>query len=118
MEYSASKKVRLQPDIVEYNPGNQAPYDLIIGKQTLHDLRIVLDFKKKTVQIDKILLPMRNIANLQFKPDITRALRLNTCLAQEPITSEGQIFDLAKCIVLSTRYEYSIQYIVSYNTIH
>ncbi len=32
--------------------------------------------------------------------------------------SEGQIFDLAKYIVSSTRYEYSIQYIVSYDTIH
>jgi hypothetical protein len=37
VEYSASKKVRLQPDIVEYSPGDQAPmYDLIIGKQTMH----------------------------------------------------------------------------------
>ncbi len=25
VEYSASKKVRLQPDIVEYSPGDQAP---------------------------------------------------------------------------------------------
>jgi hypothetical protein len=33
VEYSASKKVRLQPDIVEYSPGDQAlMYDLIIGK--------------------------------------------------------------------------------------
>jgi hypothetical protein len=32
-------------------------------------------------------------------------------------TSEEQNFDLVKYIVLSTRYEYSIQYIVSYNTI-
>ncbi len=40
VEYSASKKVRLQPDIVEYSPGDQAPmYDLIIGKQTMHNLR-------------------------------------------------------------------------------
>jgi hypothetical protein len=32
VEYSASKKVRLQPDIVEYSPGDQAPmYDLILG---------------------------------------------------------------------------------------
>jgi hypothetical protein len=37
VEYSASKKVRLQWDIVEYSPGDQAPmYDLIIGKQTMH----------------------------------------------------------------------------------
>jgi hypothetical protein len=33
VEYSASKKVRLQPDIVEYSPGDKAPmYDLIISK--------------------------------------------------------------------------------------
>jgi hypothetical protein len=41
VEYLASKKVRLQPDIVEYCPGDQAPmYDLIIGKQTMHDLGV------------------------------------------------------------------------------
>jgi hypothetical protein len=41
VEYLASKKVRLQLDIVEYSPGNQAPmYDLIIGKQTMHDLGV------------------------------------------------------------------------------
>ncbi len=40
--------VRLQPDIIEYNPGDQAPiYDLIIGKQTLHNLGVTLDFKEK-----------------------------------------------------------------------
>jgi hypothetical protein len=39
VEYLASKKVRLQLDIVEYSPGDQAPmYDLIIGKQTMHNL--------------------------------------------------------------------------------
>jgi hypothetical protein len=31
-------------------------YDLIIGKQTLHNLGVILDFKEKTIQIDKILL--------------------------------------------------------------
>jgi hypothetical protein len=45
VEYSASKKVCLQPDIVKYNPGEQAPmYDLIIGKQTMHSLGVKLDF--------------------------------------------------------------------------
>jgi hypothetical protein len=45
VEYSASKKVRLQLDIVEYSPGDQAPmYDLIICKQTMHDLGLKLDF--------------------------------------------------------------------------
>jgi hypothetical protein len=55
VEYSASKKVCSQPDIVEYIPGGQPPmYDLIIGKQTLHDLRVVSNFKEKTIKIDKI----------------------------------------------------------------
>jgi hypothetical protein len=86
VEYSASKKVRLQPYIVEYSPGVQAPmYDLIIDKQTMHNLGMKLDFKEKTITIDKILLPMRIIANLQLKSKITRALRENSCFAQEPI---------------------------------
>jgi hypothetical protein len=88
VEYSASKKVCLQPDIVEYSPGKQAPmYDLIIGKRTMHNLEVKLDFQEKTITIDKILLPMRNIVNLQLKPRITRALRENTCFAQEPIST-------------------------------
>ncbi len=89
VEYYASKKVRLQPDIVEYSPGDQAPmYDLILGKQTMHNLEVKLDFQEKIITIDEILLPMpmRNIANLQLKPRITRALRENTCFAQEPNT--------------------------------
>jgi hypothetical protein len=85
VEYLASKMICLQLDIVEYSPGDQAPmYDLIIGKQTMHNLGVVLDFQEKTIKIDKILLPMRNIANLQLKPRITRALSENTCFAQEP----------------------------------
>jgi hypothetical protein len=65
VEYSASKKVHLQPDIVEYSLGDQAPmYDLIIGKQTMHNLGVKLDFQERTITIDETLLPMRNIANL------------------------------------------------------
>ncbi len=76
VEYLASKKVRLQPNIVEYSPGDQAPmYDLIIGKQTMHNLGEKLDFQEKTITIDKILLPIRSIINLQLKPRITRAQR-------------------------------------------
>jgi hypothetical protein len=58
VEYFASKKICLQPDIIEYSPGDQAPmYDLIIGKQTMHNLGVKLDFLEKTMSIDKILLP-------------------------------------------------------------
>ncbi len=104
VEYSASKKVRLHPDIVEYDTGDQAPmYDLIIGKQTMHNLGVVLDFKEKTEQIDKILLPMRNIANLQLKPSITRALRHNACLAQEPISTHSTTKRVLE--ILDAKYE-------------
>jgi hypothetical protein len=58
VEYLASKKVRLQPDIVEYSPGDQTPmYDLIIGKQTMHDLGVKLDSQEKTITIDETFLP-------------------------------------------------------------
>ncbi len=58
VEYLASKKVCLKPDIVVYGPGDQAPMsDLMIGKQTMHDLGVKLDFQEKTIIIDKILLP-------------------------------------------------------------
>jgi hypothetical protein len=104
VEYSASKKVCLQPDIVEYSPGDQAPmYDLIIGKQTMHDLGVILDFKEKTITIDEILLPMRNIANLQLRPRITRALRENTCFAQEPISTRSATKHMVK--ILDAKYE-------------
>ncbi len=33
-------------------------------------------FNKKTITIDEILLPMRNINNLQLKPSISRVLSL------------------------------------------
>jgi hypothetical protein len=104
VEYSSSKKVRLQPDIVEYSLGDQAPmYDLIIGKQTMHDLGVKLDFQEKTITIDKILLPMRNIANLQLKPRITRALGENTCFAQEPISTRSATKRMVK--TLNAKYE-------------
>jgi hypothetical protein len=45
VEYLARKKVCLQLDIVEYSPGDQVQmYDLIIGKQTMHNLGVKLDF--------------------------------------------------------------------------
>jgi hypothetical protein len=84
VKYSASKKVHLHPDIIEYSKGEPPPlHDLIIGKQTLHDIGAVLDFKERTITIDDILLPMRNINNLQLKPSISRALKLNSSFAQE-----------------------------------
>ncbi len=78
VNYSTSKKVHLHPDIVEYSKEGPKPlYDLIIGKQTLHDIGEVLDLKERTITIDDILLPMRNINNLQLKSSVSRALKFN-----------------------------------------
>jgi hypothetical protein len=58
VEYSGGKKVNLHPDIVEYSKGGPPLlYNLIIGKQTFHDIGAVLDFKERTITIDDILLP-------------------------------------------------------------
>jgi hypothetical protein len=104
VEYLASKKIRLQPDIVEYSLGDQPPmYDLLIGKQTMHDFGVKLAFQEKTITIDKILLLMRNIANLQLKPRIIRALRENTCFAQEPISTRSTTKHVVK--ILDAKYE-------------
>jgi len=78
-------------------------YDLIMGKQTMHDLGVKLDFQEKTITIDEILLPMRNSPNLQLKPRITRALRENTCFAQEPISIHRATKRMVK--ILDVKYE-------------
>jgi hypothetical protein len=46
---------------------------------------------------------MRNINNLQLKPSISRALKQNTCLAQEPVSTRNA----TKCIVknLDAKYD-------------
>ncbi len=49
----------------------------------------MLDFKEKTITIDEILLPMRNINNLQLKPSISRLLKLNSSFTQEPISTRN-----------------------------
>jgi hypothetical protein len=104
VEYSASKKVHLQPDIVEYSPGDQVPmYDLIIGKQTMHYLGVKSDFQEKTITIDEILLPMKNVANLQLKPRIIRPLRENTYFAQEPTSIRSKTKRIVE--ILDAKYE-------------
>jgi hypothetical protein len=55
----------------------------------LHNISAVLDLKEKTITIDSILLPMRNIVNLQLKPSITKALQHNTVQAQEPVSTQN-----------------------------
>jgi hypothetical protein len=51
--------------VVKYDKDSKPQYDLILGTETMKELGIILDFKAKTISIDEIILPMRNINNLQ-----------------------------------------------------
>ncbi len=78
-------------------------YNLIIGKKTLHDRGAMLDSKERTNTFEYILLPMRNINNLQLKPSILRALKLNSSFAREPESTRNA----TKCVVaiLDAKYD-------------
>jgi hypothetical protein len=62
--------------VVEYSKNNRPQYDLILGTNTMKELGIMLDFKAKTITIDEVILPMRNINYLQGA-SMLRTLKLN-----------------------------------------
>ncbi len=86
VDYSDSKRFYSEPDVVEYNKDSKPQYDLILGNETMKELGIVLDFKSKTITIEEITLPMRNI-NLLQGSSMLRSLKLNNSLAKEPLST-------------------------------
>jgi hypothetical protein len=92
-------------DLLFLKEGASKPIPVInsLAKQTMHDLGVVLDFKGTTIQIDKILLPMRDIANLQLKTSISRALKHNASFAQEPVSTRNATKRVVE--ILDTKYE-------------
>ncbi len=63
-EYSNSKEFLAEPDVFEYDQKMGKPvFELIIGCNSMEKLGIVIDFRTKSINIDEIILPMRNIAN-------------------------------------------------------
>ncbi len=81
-EYSDSKKFYVEPDVVEYDKDSKLQYDLIFGMETMKELGIILNFRDKMITIDEIILPMKNINNMQGS-SILQALRHNHSLAME-----------------------------------
>ncbi len=81
-EYSDSTRFHVEPDVAEYNKDSKPQYDLILGTETMKDLGIILNFRDEMITIDEIILPMRNINNLQSS-SILRTLRHNHSLAME-----------------------------------
>ena len=77
-EYSGRKRVKLQPDIMEFNPEDYDPkFDLIIGTKTMKELGIVLDFGRNMIMIDQIYLPTRSLKELQ-KHNLVYQMNKNT----------------------------------------
>jgi hypothetical protein len=54
----------------------------------MKELGIVLDLKAKTITIDEIIMPMRNINHLQSATSMLLALKLNNSLAMEPKSTQ------------------------------
>jgi hypothetical protein len=69
--------------MVEYKKGSKPQFAPILGTETMKEFGIVLDFKAKTITIDEIILPMRNINHLQGASTLC-ALKLNNSLTVEP----------------------------------
>jgi hypothetical protein len=109
--------VLFRPDVVKkYRKESKPQYDLILGNETMKELGIVLDFKSKTITIDEIALPMRNI-NLLQGSRMPHALKLNNSLAKEPIRT----LDTTKRVtcILNTKYaKADLQSIVKNNCKH
>jgi len=65
-DYSSSKGVYLQPDVVEYDDDKlkKPVFELIIGTRTMNELGITLNFKEQLITIDEIVLPMRDVTQL------------------------------------------------------
>ena len=63
-EYSKSKFVTLQPEIVEFEALDKPAFDLIIGTITMEAIGIILIFFDKVITIDSIVFPMQKIASI------------------------------------------------------
>jgi hypothetical protein len=88
-KYSNSKEFLVEPDVFEYDQTMGKPvFDLIIWCNSMEKLGIVMDFKTKSINIDEIILPMRNINNLTNKSKVKVAWAISNALAHEPISTE------------------------------
>jgi hypothetical protein len=76
VECSESKRFYVEPDVVEYNKDSKPQYDLILGTENMEEFGIILNYRDKMITIDEVILPMKNINNLQGSSTL-RALKHN-----------------------------------------
>ena len=88
-EYSNSKEFLVTPEVVEYDKKKMTRpvYDLILGCKTMKELGIVLNFQKKEITIDEIILPMRDINSLT-PSKLESTWTVNNSMAQEPHSTQ------------------------------
>ncbi len=100
-DYSDSKRYHVEPDVVKYDKNNRPQYDLILGTVSMKEFGIILSFREKMIAIDEIILPMRNINNLQGF-SMLQVLRHNHSLAMEPQSTQ----DATQCAtrILDAKY--------------
>ena len=106
LDYSASREYLVQPDIVEYDGTTMSKpgFDLILGTNTLKELGIVLNFRTKEIDIDEIILPMRDISKLSTRAKIERAwMANNNVMIHEPKSTLEATQRVVK--ILDAKYE-------------
>ncbi len=115
-EYSDSKRYHVEPDVVKYDNNSRPQYDLILGTVSIKEFGIILNFRDKMITIDEIILPIRNINNLQGS-SMLQALRHNHSLSMQPQRTQ----DTTKCTtrILDAKYNKTdLQLVVRDNCKH
>jgi hypothetical protein len=100
-KYSDSKRYHVEPDVVKYDKNNRPQYDLILCTVSMKEFGIISNFRDKMITIDEVILPMRNINNLQGSR-MLQALTHNHSLAMEPQSTQ----DTTECAtrILDAKY--------------
>ncbi len=106
LDYSANREYLVQPDIGEYDGMkiSKTGLDLILGTNTLKELVIVLNFQTKEIDIDEIILPMRDISKLSTRAKIETAWMANdSVMIHEPKSTLEAMQRVVK--ILDAKYE-------------
>ncbi len=102
--------------MVKYDKNNRPQYDLILGIVSIQEFGIILNFRYKMINIDGVVLPLRNINNLQGTSMLV-ALRHNHSLAMEPQSTQDATERATQ--ILDAKYSKAdLQSVVSNNCKH
>ncbi len=83
---------------------SESGFDLILGTNTLKEIGIILDCCMKKIDIDEIILPMRDISKLSTRATIERALMANNnVMIHEPKSTLEATLWVVK--ILDAKYE-------------